>query len=393
MRRIAVLLALTAATAVAAAVPLSAGTATIQLALSASSVEYADTIVASGSVAQAGEGDEIVVELLSDGVLRRLGTAALGPDGAFSVELPAVAGGLVQARDPTSGTVSEPVALEVRPRVDVRATRGKAFHGAVLHIRVAPLDYRSPILALVSIDNQLVGTARGKARHGSLTLRVPTPGVGRFTVAVSLPAGDGLAGRLVTTAVRATGRALAVGAGGPDVAGVVKALARLHFRVPPGTRTFTWELLDSVYAFQKAYRLPLTGVVDARTWQKLAHARPLKPRFRGPAAHIEVDKTRQILLDVRGGAVAAVIPVSTGATGNTPEGKHEIRWKALSTTTWLGPAILYRTMTFVGNSFAIHGFPSVPPYPASHGCVRIPIWTADWLYQRSSVGETVYVYR
>ena len=118
----------------------------------------------------------------------------------------------------------------------------------------------------------------------------------------------------------------------------------------------------------------------------------MRPRYRGPEAHIEVDKTRQILLDVRGGEVVAVIPVSSGATGNTPEGRHRIRWKALATTTWLGPAILYRTLTFYGNSFAIHGFPSVPAYPASHGCVRIPIWTADWLYNRSPVGETVYVY-
>ncbi|MCZ7537717.1 MAG: L,D-transpeptidase [Acidimicrobiia bacterium] len=35
----------------------------------------------------------------------------------------------------------------------------------------------------------------------------------------------------------------------------------------------------------------------------------------------------------------------------------------------------------------------MPAYPASHGCVRIPIWTADWLYNQSPVGETVYVYR
>jgi len=72
-------------------------------------------------------------------------------------------------------------------------------------------------------------------------------------------------------------------------------------------------------------------------------------------------------------------------------GNYHILWKALSTTTWLGPAILYRTMTF-HTHYAIHGFPSVPSYPASHGCVRIPIWLADWLYQQSDVGEPVYVY-
>jgi lipoprotein-anchoring transpeptidase ErfK/SrfK len=48
-------------------------------------------------------------------------------------------------------------------------------------------------------------------------------------------------------------------------------------------------------------------------------------------------------------------------------------------------------MTFHGN-FAIHGYYSVPVYPASHGCVRVPMWLADWLYDRSFVGERVYVY-
>ena len=48
-------------------------------------------------------------------------------------------------------------------------------------------------------------------------------------------------------------------------------------------------------------------------------------------------------------------------------------------------------MGFVGN-FAIHGYPSVPPYPASHGCVREPMWVADWVYDQSFVGERLYVY-
>ncbi|MGH2450200.1 MAG: L,D-transpeptidase, partial [Candidatus Limnocylindria bacterium] len=58
---------------------------------------------------------------------------------------------------------------------------------------------------------------------------------------------------------------------------------------------------------------------------------------------------------VRRGRVTAVLPVSTGATGNTPVGAFRILWKAPATSTWLGPGILYRTMTFQGN-FAIHGW-------------------------------------
>jgi lipoprotein-anchoring transpeptidase ErfK/SrfK len=48
-------------------------------------------------------------------------------------------------------------------------------------------------------------------------------------------------------------------------------------------------------------------------------------------------------------------------------------------------------MDFYRN-FAMHGYPSVPAYPASHGCVREPMWVADWTYQHSWVGETVYIY-
>jgi lipoprotein-anchoring transpeptidase ErfK/SrfK len=94
---------------------------------------------------------------------------------------------------------------------------------------------------------------------------------------------------------------------------------------------------------------------------------------------------------VRRGVVTGLIPISSGATGNTPVGAWHILWKAPATGTWLGSATLYRTMTFHGN-FAIHGYYSVPPYPASHGCVRVPIWEADWLYNQSPVGERVYVY-
>ena len=162
---------------------------------------------------------------------------------------------------------------------------------------------------------------------------------------------------------------------------------------PGMSSSLSRQATDSIVAFQKAYRLPRTYVFDGDDWHKFATARRIRPRHKGPKLHIEIDKTRQILLVVRKGRVLHILPTSTGATGNTPEGTWKIRWKAPSTGTWLGSAILYRTMTFKGNEFAIHGFAPVPSYPASHGCARIPMWAADWLYRQSPVGETVYVYR
>jgi lipoprotein-anchoring transpeptidase ErfK/SrfK len=149
-------------------------------------------------------------------------------------------------------------------------------------------------------------------------------------------------------------------------------------------------MYDSVIAFQKARRLSRTGVVGTRVWLQLALTHGFRPRREPVASH----RDRQAAPDPHGRparVVTGILPVSTGATGNTPVGAFRILWKAPATGTWLGSAILYRTMMFHGN-FAIHGYYSVPPSPASHGCVRVPIWAADWLYVQSPVGERVYVY-
>jgi lipoprotein-anchoring transpeptidase ErfK/SrfK len=52
---------------------------------------------------------------------------------------------------------------------------------------------------------------------------------------------------------------------------------------------------------------------------------------------------------------------------------------------------MYYSLFFTG-AFAIHGYASVPPYPASHGCVRTPMWFAPGFYDRWAVGATVYIF-
>jgi lipoprotein-anchoring transpeptidase ErfK/SrfK len=382
------------AVAVLLAAPVAHGqsSAVATVTLSVSSATYGDPVQASGSVQLGTAGEQVVIERADGEAWLEEARGPTDAVGGFVVELRALRGGYYRARAEVSGAVSEPALLEVLPRIRVTAASGRAFVGARLTARIRPSSYSGAVSIVVRTRGRVVATGSAVARNGRLSTTLPVPGLGPFVAVLTVPAADGLASRTFSARVRVTARSLSVGATGADVRALARELARLRFRVPGLSKTFSWELLDSVIAFQKAYGLPRTGLVGRLTWGKLGAAGAVSPRYRGPEAHIEVDKTRQILLDVRDGEVVAVIPVSSGATGNTPEGRHRIRWKALATTTWLGPAILYRTMTFYGNSFAIHGFPSVPAYPASHGCVRIPIWTADWLYDRSSVGETVYVY-
>ena len=46
---------------------------------------------------------------------------------------------------------------------------------------------------------------------------------------------------------------------------------------------------------------------------------------------------------------------------------------------------------FIGG-YAIHGYVSVPTFPASHGCVRVPIPNARSIYDWLRIGDRVDVY-
>jgi lipoprotein-anchoring transpeptidase ErfK/SrfK len=55
---------------------------------------------------------------------------------------------------------------------------------------------------------------------------------------------------------------------------------------------------------------------------------------------------------------------------------------------------LWRPKYFTWQGHAIHGYTSVPPYPASHGCVRVSNTAMNWLWDSNTLplGTTVWVY-
>ena len=83
------------------------------------------------------------------------------------------------------------------------------------------------------------------------------------------------------------------------------------------------------------------------------------------------------------------LPVSTGSASVgivTPVGTFKVTRKTLETNPRYLPLYISTTL------LAIHGYPSVPTYPASHGCVRTQTWDEDALYPLIPVGTYVYIY-
>ena len=82
-------------------------------------------------------------------------------------------------------------------------------------------------------------------------------------------------------------------------------------------------------------------------------------------------------------------PLTRREKAHTPRGNFRVYRKAGGwETSPLGR--LYKADHFHGG-YAIHGEPEVPLYPASHGCVRTPMHTADIVAGLLTIGTPVYV--
>lgn len=189
--------------------------------------------------------------------------------------------------------------------------------------------------------------------------------------------------------------------GDPSIKALQQRLADLGYDIGPidgfaGSRTFY-----TIMAFQKVEGLARTGEDSDALRAALATASPPGPIVPGGAANrVEIDINRQVLLLWKGGALARVLSVSTGSgehycvdgecdTAITPTGTFRIGRKASGLeVSRLGQ--LWDPMYFYGG-IAIHGSPSIPGYPASHGCVRVPMYSSASLYDQVPSGTMVYV--
>jgi hypothetical protein len=276
-----------------------------------------------------------------------------------------------------AGAVSNAARVAVKPRV-----RLKVVGAPVVGAKVAATATVQPAAAgrlTISVYRRTRLVARGRS---SVRLATARPGAYRIVALVEPKRGYVKASALTDAVIHVP--ELGWGSAGSSVLELDRRLTALGYALEGVNSTYGYDDYEAVLAFQKLYGLPRTGRVDSRFWAVLDRAR--RPRARYGGDHIEVDKTRQVLFLVRDGRVMLVSPVSTGATGNTPTGRFQVYRKVVGWD-W----VLWYPMYFL-RGFAIHGYPEVPAYPASHGCVRIPMWLAPRLFGRNRYGTTVYIY-
>ena len=113
-------------------------------------------------------------------------------------------------------------------------------------------------------------------------------------------------------------------------------------------------------------------------------------RYPGHGKHVEADITRQVLVLANRGRVERVYITTPGAPSTpTIRGRFRFRWKDPGYNS-LG---MLHSAYFGFGGYAIHGYVSVPPYHASHGCLRVPLVNARGIYDWIRVGDTIDVWR
>jgi peptidoglycan hydrolase-like protein with peptidoglycan-binding domain len=192
------------------------------------------------------------------------------------------------------------------------------------------------------------------------------------------------------------------GSKGAAVKKLQQRLGELGYQVQAADGQFGPETHHSVVAFQKVNRLGRDGVVGPITRKALAKPRVPRPRSAKAGLHVEADLTLQVVYMVRDGKVVEILDASSASGQSytvdgdvrlavTPLGSFTIQrkidgWRKSK----LG--LLWRPAYFTGG-YALHGAYSVPPFPASHGCIRITITAMDRWYAKLPVGTPMLVYR
>ncbi len=160
---------------------------------------------------------------------------------------------------------------------------------------------------------------------------------------------------------------------------------------PSVTGSLDYETSQALLAFQAWEDLSRTGTVTGETQLALQRATRPVPTTHRPGRRIEIHRDLGVLLMLDGNDVVRVVHTSTGSFGRTPAGSYHVYRKEI--ISWSKPFHVWMPYAsyFVGG-IAMHEYPDVPAYPASHGCVRLPDGDAKRVYGFVDVGTPVNVF-
>jgi hypothetical protein len=300
--------------------------------------------------------------------------------------------------------VSDPVSA---PEVPTRAARWAARRGRTRRVAL--------ITAAVVVVAGIVAGAVAVLSNGSNS--TASPGDGDFAVAHPTTTSTTIATTTskptTTTTIPPVRQPAAVtlppvpengigwGSSGPVTLAYEQRLKDLHFDPGPVDGTYSQDTNYAVVAVEKLYDQPRDGVIGPNVKFVLDNYKHTPATPRAEPDRVEIDLDTQVLTVYKRWQPILLTTTSTGSGEHfcggedgcqyaiTPAGKYHFYY--LHEGWDKGKLGKMWNPYYFNGGIAVHGLASVPSYPASHGCARIPMDIANYVPMLVTKGEAVYV--
>jgi hypothetical protein len=178
------------------------------------------------------------------------------------------------------------------------------------------------------------------------------------------------------------------GSTGKFVALIQQRLAALHIYLPQ-SGVYDEQTGLAIDAYHRLLGWGVSQTLDGKTVSYLLDGfGAFKVRDPGDGTHVEGNLSDQLLALIHGSEVDAIYPISSGKP-STPTVLGHFRVYTRDPG-YLPDGMYYSDFFYSG--YAIHGYDPAPDYPASHGCMRLPIIDAISVFNWLTYGDVVDVY-
>lgn len=289
------------------------------------------------------------------------------------------------------------------PEPTTRAARFAARQGRTRRILAAGVAAiavtTAAITTVVVLSNGSNGSTNNDAARGTTTTR---PAATITTAARTTTTVPGIRQPAAVTLPEVPAQGISWGSSGPVTLAYEQRLKQLHFDPGPVDGVFTQDTAYAVTAVEKTAGLQRDGVIGPLVRLALEHYRYQSAKPHAEGDRVEINLDTQVLTVFKDWQPILITTTSTGSGRHfcggtdgcqyaiTPAGHFHFQYLHRG---WDSGKLgkMWNPYYFDGG-IAVHGLQSVPPYPASHGCVRVPMWAAPVLYDEMPDGTVVYVY-
>ena len=246
----------------------------------------------------------------------------------------------------------------------------------------------------VYLGKQLLHTYRvriryaGDGKYGRVSYPIQIPDAGNVRIVVKHDGTPQLASFAAKDSFETLNPQAGFGSRGDFVRLIQQRLVALHLYLPQ-TGVYDSGTGLAIDAYHRLLHWGTSQTLDQRTVNALLDGQgSFKVRDPGAGRHAEGNLTDQLLALANGSHVYWIFPISSGKPSTPTITGH---FHVYSRVPGYLPDGMYYSDFFYGG-YAIHGYNPAPDYPASHGCMRLPIVDAIAAFNWLAIGDVVDSY-